>query len=147
MGDRYLGMSDSAPPFPKTPTPGAGELPPGGGLWGLDLWNGSAWFSDWLYRRLQWPAEVRRIRLEDLRPNLAAGAWEVLLLQIRRHLELQTPLDAEIQVQLNDGHIEWWRMQGSAERNPGGQPVRLAGSVRDISAERRRLAADSQPAA
>ena len=82
-----------------------------------------------------------------LRPNLAAGAWEVLLLQIRRHLELQTPLDAEIQVQLNDGHIEWWRMQGSAERNPGGQPVRLAGSVRDISAERRRLAADSQPAA
>src|SRR5271168_3305583 len=106
-------MSDSAPPSHQTPAPGASELPPSGGLWGLDLWNGSAWFSDWFYQRLQWPTDVRRIRLEDLRPNLAAGAWELLLLQIRSHLELQTPLDAEIQVQLNGGQIECWRMQGS----------------------------------
>ena len=140
-------MSDSAPPPLKTPPPGAGELPPSGGLWGLDLWNGSAWFSHWFYQRLQWPTATRRIRLDDLRPNLLGGGWEVLLLQIRSHLELQTPLDAEIQVQLNDGQTEWWRMQGSAERNPGGQPVRLSGSVRDISAERRRLLADSEPTA
>jgi PAS domain-containing protein len=140
-------MSDSTPPSPQTPAPGAGELPPGGGLWGLDLWDGSAWFSDWFYQRLQWPTEVRRTRLDDLRPDLAAGAWEVLLRQIRNHLELQTPLDAEIQVQVKGGQIEWWRMQGSAERNPGGQPVRLAGSMHDISAERRRLAADSEPPA
>jgi hypothetical protein len=137
-------MSDSMPPPHKTPAPGAGELPPSG-LWGLDLWNGSAWFSDWFYQRLQWPTEVRRIRLEDLRPNLAAGAWELLLLQIRSHLELQTPLDAEIQVQVKGGQIECWRMQGSAERNPGGQPVRLDGSVCDISAERHRAAPDSEP--
>jgi PAS domain-containing protein len=137
-------MSDSMPPPHKTPAPGAGELPPSG-LWGLDLWNGSAWFSDWFYQRLQWPTEVRRIRLEDLRPNLAAGAWELLLLQIRSHLELQTPLDAEIQVQVKGGQIEWWRMQGSAERNPGGQPVRLDGSVSDISVERHGAAPDSEP--
>jgi PAS domain-containing protein len=140
-------MSDLPTPPHQTPAPGAGERPPSGGLWGLDLWNGSAWFSDWFYQRLQWPTEVRRIRLEDLRPNLAAGAWELLLLQIRSHLELQTPLDAEIQVQVKGGQIEWWRMQGSAERNPGGQPVRLAGSVHDISAERRRLPPDSEPPA
>jgi PAS domain-containing protein len=140
-------MSDSPPPPHQTPAPGAGERPPSGGLWGLDLWNGSAWFSDWFYQRLQWPTEVRRIRLEDLRPNLAAGAWELLLLQIRSNLELQTPLDAQIQVHVKGGQIEWWRMQGSAERNPGGQPVRLTGSARDISAERRRLAANDEPPA
>jgi hypothetical protein len=140
-------MSDAAPPSPKTPAPGANELPPSGGLWGLDLWSGSAWFSDWFYQRLQWPTKIRRIRLEDLRPNLPAGDWEVLLRQIRGHLELQTPLDAEIRVQLDGGQIEWWRMQGSVERNPGGQPVRLVGSVSDISAERHRLAADSNPPA
>jgi hypothetical protein len=139
-------MSDAAPPPLKTPAPQAGELP-STGLWGLDLWNGSAWFSDWFYQRLQWPTELRRTRLEDLRPNLAAGAWELLLLQIRSHLELQTPLDAEIQVQLQGGQIEWWRIQGSAERNPGAQPVRLAGSVRDISAERRGSTPDSKPPA
>jgi hypothetical protein len=140
-------MSDAAPPPDDTPAPGAGELPPATGLWGLDLWDGSAWFSDWFYQRLQWPTEARRIRLDNLRPNLAAGAWEALLLQIRNHLELQTPLDAEILVHVKGGQIERWRMQGSAERNPGGQPVRLAGSVRDITAGRRRSAADSEPPA
>jgi hypothetical protein len=140
-------MSDSVPPDPNTPAPGASELPPSGGLWGLDLWSGSAWFGDWFYRRLQWPTKIRRTRLDDLRPNLLAGDWQILLLQIRGHLELQTPLDAEIRVQVNGGPIEWWRVQGSVERNPGGQPVRLAGSVRDISAERRPLAADNQPRA
>jgi PAS domain-containing protein len=138
-------MSDAAPPASPPPAPGACEAAPGGGLWELDLWDGSAWFSDWFYQRLHWPAEVRRTRLEDLRPNLVAGAWEVLLLQIRSHLELQTPLDAEIQVRVSDGQTECWRIRGSAERNPGGQPVRLAGTVLDISAERRPLATDSEP--
>jgi hypothetical protein len=140
-------MSDSAPPPHQTPAPGAGELPPDGGHWGLDLWDGSAWFSDWFYQRLQWPTAIKRIKLDDLRPNLVAGAWELLLRQIRSHLEMQTPLDAEIQVQVKEGRIERWRMQGSAERNPGGQPVRLAGSVSEVSAERRRAAADAQPPA
>jgi hypothetical protein len=139
-------MSNSAPPHDKTPAPGASELPPSG-LWGLDLWSGSAWFSDWFYQRLRWPPDVRRIRLDDLRPNLLAGDWEVLLRQIRGHLELQTTLDAEIRVQVIGGEIECWRMQGSVERNPGGQPVRLVGRVQDISAERRPLAADSKPPA
>jgi hypothetical protein len=137
-------MSDSAPPSHQTPAPEAGELPSNGGHWGLDLWDGSAWFSDWFYQRLQWPTAVKRIKLEDLRPNLVPGAWELLLRQIRSHLEMQTPLDAEIQVQVKEGQIECWRMQGSAERNPGGQPVRLAGSVCDVSAARRRSAADAQ---
>jgi hypothetical protein len=145
MLDRYVGMSNAAPPYDKTSAPGASELPPSG-LWGLDLWSGSAWFSEWFYQRLQWPTTVRRIRLDDLRPHLLASDWEVLLRQIRGHLELQTLLDAEIRVQVN-GEIRCWRMRGSVERNPGGQPVRLVGSVHDISAERRRLAADSNPPA
>ena len=93
---------------------------------------------------------IRERCIDELDTRLVsdpAGAWELLLLQIRSHLELQTPLDAEIRVQVNGGPIEWWRVQGSVERNPGGQPVRLAGSVRDISAERPRLATDSEPPA
>jgi len=73
-----------------------------------------------------------------LRPNLAAEAWDVLLLQIRAHLEAKTPLALEIRVRLPSGQFERWRVLASAEHNTGGQPVYLAGSMQDVSAERDR---------
>jgi PAS domain-containing protein len=103
----------------------------------LALWNGSAWFSAWFYRRLQWPAAVKRTRLDDLKPNLPADAWEELLLAIRNHLERRAPLDLEVRVQLGGGRAEWWRIQGSVARNAAGQPMRLVGTMRDVSARHR----------
>jgi hypothetical protein len=111
----------------------------------LALWNGSAWFSPWFYRRLQWPAAVKRTRLDDLKPNLPAGAWEAFLLAIRDHLEQQVPLDLEVHVQLNDGRLESWRIQGSVERNPAGQPMSLVGTMREVSPERRDPPAENVP--
>jgi hypothetical protein len=121
-------MSDPAPPSctPPAPADDAG----GEGRWGLDLWNGHAWFSDWFYARLQWPAVVERKRLADLRPNLPEGAWESLLHAIREHLERQMPLEVKLRAQLPDGRFECWQVQGLAECNAAGQPVYLAGSMR-----------------
>jgi len=139
-------MSDPAHQSSKSPTSGANEPPgSGAGSWKLDLMDGTAWFSDWFYRRLQWPVEVNRTRLEDLRPYLTAGAWEALLHGIRAHLERQVPLDAKIPVQLPGGGIEWWRMHGAVERNAFGKPAHLKGSVRDISTEPRPDAPDPHP--
>jgi PAS domain-containing protein len=118
------------------PATGAGEpVPSDEGVWELDLWNGSAWFNDWFYRRLQWPVQVERHKLADLQPHLTPEAWKTLLLGIRAHLELGTPLDTQIPVQTAD-RTEWWRIQGSVERNTGGQPVHLSGSARDVTTTR-----------
>ena len=109
-------MSESAPQPSKSSASDANQPPGSGdGSWKLDLMDGTTWFSEWFYRRLQWPVQVNRKRLGDLRPNLPAGAWETLLLGIRAHLERQVPLDATIPVQLPGGEIEWWRMRGAAE--------------------------------
>jgi hypothetical protein len=135
-------MSDSPlPPRNNPAAPTSGSSAGADGLWGLVLWKGSAWFSDWFYQRLQWPMAVRHTRLEDLRPNLPEGAWETLLAAIRSHLEQGMPLDAELRVQSNGGRIEWWRVTGTLERNVGGQPVYLAGRMQDVTAEPRRAAA------
>jgi hypothetical protein len=129
-------MSDSVPRPRKKPAPGAGEPPVGGGgAWELDLMSGSAAFSAWFYERLQWPAEVKRHRLADLKAHLPAGGWESLLLAIRAHLERQMPLDVALRVHLPGGEIQRWRMWGSAVRNERDKPVLLAGSARDISDE------------
>jgi hypothetical protein len=101
----------------------------------LDLWNGSAWFSGWFRQRLQWPAEADCRKLDALRPYLAPGAWEALLRGIRAHLEEQVPLDVQIEVRVN-GRLERWRVEGSAERSPAGQPVCLVGSMCEAGAVR-----------
>jgi hypothetical protein len=122
------------------PEPNAGQgtdapsITDGGG-WGLDLWSGTAWFSSWFYQRLNWPAQTKRQRLDDLRPHLSADAWQSLLLGIRAQLELQLPLDVDVRVQLGEGRFQCWRMQGTVERNVGGQPVTLLGSAQDTTAD------------
>jgi PAS domain-containing protein len=129
-------MTNSEHGSDQTPASGAGDSSGADGLWGLQLWNGSAWFSDWFYHRLEWPPGVKRKRLEDLRSHLSVDSWQALLLAIRNHLECAEPLDAKLQVQLPNGRVEWWQVAGAVERSVGGQPVHLAGRMRDITAER-----------
>jgi PAS domain-containing protein len=139
-------MSGSVPRPRKRPALGKRALQASGdGFWELNLWDGSARFSDWFYQRLQWPTDFKRKTLLDLQPNLPSGAWEALLLAIRGHLEQQLPLDAELCVQLSSGRIEWWHILGSAQRNAAGRPVHLTGSMRDVTAERCPGASDVQP--
>jgi hypothetical protein len=129
-------MADSLPRRRKAPAQGTGRLPASGqGSWELDLLTGTAAFSEWIYLRLQWPAELKRTRLIDLRPNLPAGAWEALLLAIRAHLERQMPLDVSLRVHLPDGKIQCWRVLGSSLRNGREKPVLLTGTVHEIIAE------------
>ncbi len=129
-------MSDSVPRSRRTLKPGAGELRADAGQWGLDLWNGSA-----LVQRLVLPTAA----MADRRP--APQARRPAAASAGRHLGgpgapnpqssgAEHPLDAEIRVEVGGG-IQWWRVQGVAEHNNGGQPVYLAGSARDITAERR----------
>jgi len=128
-------MADSPSRSCEARSPGAAEPPPGGhGVWKLTLWNGSVRFDPWFYRRLHWPAAVKRTRLDDLKPYLPAGAWEELLLAIRNHLERQVPLDLEVRVQVEGSRLERWRVQGSVERNAAGQPISLGGTMREVSA-------------
>jgi hypothetical protein len=136
-------MSESVPRFRKkpalSPVSGTEKATAGAeGTWQLDLLSGSAHFSKWFYQRLQWPAEIKRHRLVDLKPHLPAGLWEAVLLAIRAHLERQMPLDMPLRVHLPGGEIQHWRIWGSATRNEREKPVLLTGSARDIGGEQDR---------
>ena len=116
------------------PTPGMRALDAcGDGFWEFDLLGGSAWFSEWFYRKLNWTSEAKRTLL-DLRPVLPPGQWDKLMGQFRLHLEQGAPLDVELNVDLAGQPSPWWHLRGSALRNDAGQPIYLAGSVREVGA-------------
>jgi hypothetical protein len=106
----------------------------GDGFWECDLTAGSAWFSEWFYRKLGWPHDAKRSALCDLQPALRPGVWDLLMGTFRDHLEKGVPLDLEIEVEVAGARVERWRMGGAALRNGAGQPVYLAGSMREVSA-------------
>jgi hypothetical protein len=128
-------MSDSAHPFRSRPSE-----PHEDGLWELDLWDGTAWFSDWFYMKLQWTLGLTRKTLVDLQSYMQPDAWDALLSGIREHLEQRLPLALEFSFDLPDGRTETWAMTGSAEFNAVGQPIYIAGSMQEVGAMGRNLA-------
>jgi hypothetical protein len=120
---------------PKAMKPGMRALDAcGDGFWECDLIAGSAWFSEWFYRKLAWPHDTKRAALCDLQPSLRPGVWERLMGTFRDHLEKGFALDLEIEVEVPDARVERWRMRGAALRNGAGQPIYLAGSMREVPA-------------
>jgi hypothetical protein len=125
-------MPESRPRTRKAVKPGWLALNAcGDGFWEFDLLSGSAWFSDWFYRKLGW-SEAKRSML-DLQPLLRPAGWDELMRQLRAQLEQGQPLDVELRVQVAD-RLECWQLRGAAQRNAAGQPIGLAGSVREVSA-------------
>jgi hypothetical protein len=106
----------------------------GYGFWEFDLVDGSAWFNDWFFRKLGWSDKSRRATLSDLQPLVQPEAWDELMRTCRDHLEKGQPLNLEMEVRVGDER-ERWRMRGCAHRNDTGQPVFLAGSMRDVTGE------------
>jgi hypothetical protein len=118
----------------KAPQPGWLALNAcGDGFWEFDLLSGSAWFSDWFYRKLGW-SEARRSIL-DLQPLMRPADWEDLMRKVRGQLEQAEPLDVELRVRVADS-LECWQLRGAAQRNAAGQPIGLAGSVREVREKR-----------
>jgi PAS domain-containing protein len=107
----------------------------GDGFWEFDLIAGTAWFNDWFYRKLDWRRDTPRSTLVDLQPALRPDAWDRLMRMFRDHLEKGLPLDLVIDVNVPGARLERWHMRGGAARNEAGQPVHLAGSVREIGDE------------
>ena len=129
-----LSMDGSHPRKTSAAKPGLRALEASGdGFWELDLKDGSAWFSRWFYQKLQWHAETRRT-LRDLEAWFQPEAWAELMARFRAHLERGQPLELDLEARVPTGN-ERWRLRGSAHRNAAGQPLYLAGNMREVAGE------------
>lgn len=129
-------MSDISPRSRKNFMPAIRALESSeDGFWEADLSDGSAWFSPWFHRRLGWSADAERSSFSALKDTLTTPSWEAMLQRMRAHLEQGTALDLELDALLPDGQSRRWRLWGMASRNDTRHPVRLAGSMRDVTGD------------
>jgi len=106
----------------------------GDGLWEWNIITGSSYYSP------RW-----KEMLGFTEPELANDGDESFvsrihpedLAQVQRslhaHLEHQVPYDVECRLLTKSNTYRWFRSRGQAERNAGGQPIRVAGTLQDVT--------------
>lgn len=104
------------------------------GIWDwLDIRGNAAWFSPRFSEMLGWP-EGALIGTFSEFAGLAhpddTDKWEPAL---RAHFENNVPYDLELRLRTRSGDYRWFRIRGEVIRDATGAPVRMAGSLQDIT--------------
>ena len=109
------------------------------GLWDYNLLTEEVWYSDQFLKLLGYEPEERdefpprlasfnkRLHPDDRNPTIAA---------VELYLEQQVPYDVEYRLLKKDGKYCWFRARAKGEWDEQGNPIRLAGSITDIQAQK-----------
>lgn len=107
------------------------------GIW--DIWdppNGPLWFSprcvELLGDKDRGSEVTPRQLLELVHPEERRRVHEVL----RLHLERKSPFDVECRLWRKSGEYGWFRARGQAIWDDQNKPIRMAGSLQDITARK-----------
>jgi PAS domain S-box-containing protein len=103
------------------------------GLWEWDLVHRSLWVSP-RFEILLGFAEGALSGTVETPDSLVhptdLDAWRSMQ---RAHFEDGVPCDVEVRMRTRSGAYRWVRMRGAAERDQAGTPLRLAGSMQDVT--------------
>ncbi len=108
------------------------------GLW---VWDGSpegaAWWSPRYYELLgfkEGDVDADFIALQD---RLHPADRDRVLEAVRAHLDDHEPYDVEYRLRMRCGAYRWFHARGQAAWDDRGRPLRMAGSLRDITDRKR----------
>jgi len=106
------------------------------GLWEWDLELRSLWVSPRFEAILGYPEGAISGVLERpdelVHPDDRAACESAQ----RAHFEERAPCDFEVRMRTASGDYRWVRMRGQSERDASGRPLRLAGSMQDVTEAR-----------
>ncbi len=105
------------------------------GLYDWNLHTGHVWYAERFREIVGYSETDFPDTFSAFQNVLHADDRALVLHKIRRHLENQAPLDLRCRVVTRDGTALWCRMRGQAARDAAGRPLRLSGSISDISAQ------------
>jgi PAS domain S-box-containing protein len=105
------------------------------GIWIQDLARNEIWASD-RWRELFGFAPSERLELDHILQRLHPDDRETLQGVFAKALAGGGSYETEIRLMLPDGRMRWISSQGHVECNGNGQPVRLRGASRDVTAHK-----------
>lgn len=111
------------------------------GSWEWDLSSGQILWSDELYRIFGQEPQAFVPTLEEFYARLHPGDLERVQQCIATTLEKDTPCEQDYRIIHADGSLHYVRGIGILERDTDGKPLRMTGSLQDISSQKQAILA------
>lgn len=107
------------------------------GLWDWHISTSAMWYAP-RFRELLGYDEVDEFPNEfaTFESHLHPDDRSATLEAVNRHLEDDEPYDVEYRLRTKRGEYRWFRARGVAVRDDNGKPLRMAGSIRDVTDRR-----------
>ena len=105
------------------------------GLWELDH-DGAAWCSPRIGELLGFGPDELSPSTNFLRSFLHPDDAPQVAAATQSHYQNGEPYDVEIRLRTKDREYRWYRARATAERDAGGRPLRLSGSLQDVTEAR-----------
>jgi PAS domain S-box-containing protein len=106
------------------------------GIWDHDLTTGAQYFSPRYKELLGCAADEPDASFGTFGVHIHPDDRLPVLEHVSRHLTERVPYDFEYRVIRRDGTERWVHSRGQAVWNEDGKPIRIAGSIRDITERR-----------
>ncbi|WP_116808845.1 hybrid sensor histidine kinase/response regulator [Steroidobacter cummioxidans] len=105
------------------------------GLWEMDA-DGSSWHSPRLAELLGYEYSELPAGANFLKQCLHPDDAEAVANATRLHFQQRMPYDVEIRLRTKWAEYRWYRARATAERDAQGRPLRLSGSLQDVTEAR-----------
>jgi diguanylate cyclase (GGDEF)-like protein/PAS domain S-box-containing protein len=103
------------------------------GLWDWNLLTNEVWYAARFKELLGYEESEFPNVLESLNSHLHPDDYHWTLKAVDDHLERGEPFDVEYRLRTRTEEYRWFRARAIAVRDEQGKPVRMAGSIQDIT--------------
>ena len=103
------------------------------GLWDWDVTTNEVWYAPRFKELLGYTDDEFPHVFQSFESRLHAQDKGPTLEAVRRHLEECQPYDVEYRLKTKADEYRWFRARGEAVRDENGEPIRMAGSIQDIT--------------
>lgn len=107
------------------------------GLWDWDVGTGEEWWSRRYRELIGYNDDELPATYESWESLLHPDDREYTLEAVRRHFEEGQEYDIEYRLRTKDEGYRWFLARGVATRDKTGRPLRMAGSIQDITKRKR----------
>lgn len=106
------------------------------GLWDWDKKTGDLFWSDRFMEMVGVQPEDFSGKLEEFTERLHPEDKDTVIKALDDHFKFKTPYNIDYRLRREDGSYIWIHAKGQGLWNEAGEPIRMAGSVDDISADK-----------